>query len=98
MTIALEPIPQPPPKLIVGNVFDIDNKDHTASTYRLHQRYGEIIKYEILAGDRIFVGSQKMVDELCDPEGFERAVTGAVGQVRNLAGDSQSRCSISTSA
>ncbi|KAJ9093885.1 hypothetical protein QFC21_006258 [Naganishia friedmannii] len=80
-------IPQPPSKLIIGNLLDIDPNTGLASFVRLLQRYGEIIQLDIVGNRRMFVGSQRLVHELCDQNRFEKKVTGSLEQVRHLVGD-----------
>jgi cytochrome P450/NADPH-cytochrome P450 reductase len=56
-------------------------------------RYGEVVKLQLPAGPkegRIFIGSQRLVHEVCDQERFEKIVTGGLEQARNVAGDGMS--------
>lgn len=80
-------IPGPAPKPILGNLTDVDAELGALSIARLIQRYGEIIQLEFLTRKRLFVGSQRLVHELCDQTRFEKKVVGALEEARNLAGD-----------
>jgi cytochrome P450/NADPH-cytochrome P450 reductase len=82
-----QPIPQPPPKFLVGNLRDIDPSLGTLSVVRLLQRYGEIIQLDVLGNRRLFVGSQRLVHELSDQTRFSKKVVAALEAVRHLTGD-----------
>jgi cytochrome P450/NADPH-cytochrome P450 reductase len=81
------PIPQPPGYPLVGNLYDIDSDAPIPSFVALLQRYGEIVALDIVRKHVILAGSQKLVHELCDQSRFEKIVTGALAEVRNVAGD-----------
>jgi hypothetical protein len=54
------------------------------------RRYGEIVKLQVPNGPkngRLFIGSQRLVHEIADQERFEKVVSGALEEVRSLAGD-----------
>lgn len=48
---------------------------------------GPIYKLHLPAGTRVFIGSQELLNELCDETKFKKDVSGALMQVRNGAGD-----------
>lgn len=92
-----KPIPQPPPKLLLGNLRDVDPEHGIDSIVGLIRRYGEIIKLQFPTGTKsgkLFVGSQKLVHELSDQERFEKVVQGALDEVRSIAGDGECHSSI----
>ena len=89
-----QPIPQPPPSLFLGNLRDIDPQDAIGSITQLIRRYGEIVKLQVPNGPkngRLFIGSQRLVHEVADQGRFEKIVTGALQEVRSVAGDGKSR-------
>ncbi|KAI5359387.1 putative Flavoprotein-like superfamily [Septoria linicola] len=81
-------IPQPPQHLfgLLGNIPDIDPGFVFKDIWRLQKMYGPIMKLN-LNGDRVFVGSQQLVNEISDPKRFEKIPGGALKEVRALAGD-----------
>jgi hypothetical protein len=84
------PIPQPPPRPLLGNLTDIDKEDAIGSITQMIRRYGEIVKLQVPNGPkngRLFIGSQRLVHEIVDQERFEKVVSGALEEVRSLAGD-----------
>jgi hypothetical protein len=86
----LRPIPQPPPRPLLGNLTDIDKEDAIGSITQMIRRYGEIVKLQVPNGPkngRLFIGSQRLVHEIADQERFEKVVSGALEEVRSLAGD-----------
>lgn len=80
-------IPQPPPKPIVGNTFELDPKQPIQSLANLLKQYGEIVQLNMMGREVVIVGSRALVHEVCDQKRFEKKVGGALEQVRNLAGD-----------
>lgn len=89
----LRPIPQPPSRPLLGNLTDIDKDDAIGSITQLIRRYGEIVKLQVPNGPkngRLFIGSQRLVHEIADQERFEKVVSGALEEVRRLAGDGTS--------
>ncbi|KAF2690981.1 NADPH-cytochrome P450 reductase-like protein [Lentithecium fluviatile CBS 122367] len=77
-----EPIPGPPGLPIVGNLADIDAENPLQSFERLTDIYGPIWKF-YLAGDRIVVASQSLMDEVCNEDRFSKIIAASLGQVRN---------------
>jgi len=92
MSDACRPIPQPPPKLLLGNLRDIDPEHGIQSIVDLIRKHGEIIKLKLPTSHKsgnLFVGSQKLVHEVCDQERFEKVVQGSLNEVRSIAGDGE---------
>ncbi|MFC4943703.1 bifunctional cytochrome P450/NADPH--P450 reductase [Pseudonocardia sp. GCM10023141] len=82
-----EPIPQPRPRPIIGNLRDIDPEKGIFSLVDLIDEHGPIFRLEILGTELIFVGSQELVDELCDEERFDKNISTPLRHVRDFAGD-----------
>jgi len=82
-------IPQPPTRLIVGNLGDIDPEYAIQSMVGLIQRYGEIVKLSLIGREIVIVGSQELVNEICDQTRFKKVVKGALEAVRSVAGDGE---------
>jgi cytochrome P450/NADPH-cytochrome P450 reductase len=87
MAPTTKPIPQPPPKLLVGNLFDIDADVPSISLAKLIKQYGPLVKLKLINREFVIAGGQKYVHELCDQTRFEKIVKGALDEVRSLAGD-----------
>ncbi|HEY1477651.1 MAG TPA: cytochrome P450, partial [Chthoniobacterales bacterium] len=69
----LEPIPQPPAHLFVGNLFDLDASRPIESLTDLARKYGPIYQLELPGGgSRVIVSGYKLVDELCDDSRFDK--------------------------
>ncbi|KAK5164031.1 uncharacterized protein LTR77_010122 [Saxophila tyrrhenica] len=79
-------IPQPPPRLLVGNIGDIDAENRLASINNLFKLHGPIFKLDLGGKTVIFVGGHELADELCDDSRFEKTVAGPLFEVRNVAG------------
>ena len=84
-----KPIPQPPTKFLVGNLGDLDPENAIQSMTGLIQQYGEIVKLSLIGREIVIVGSQELVNEVCDQTRFKKVVKGALGQVRSVAGDGE---------
>jgi cytochrome P450/NADPH-cytochrome P450 reductase len=83
------PIPQPPPSLFIGNVWDIDSSNAPGSFRRLAEIYGEIYKLDLPGrkGKTIVVSSYDTINDCCDADRFEKPIDGTLKQVRALTGD-----------
>ncbi|KIW60731.1 hypothetical protein PV05_00925 [Exophiala xenobiotica] len=82
-----EPIPAPRPLPILGNALDLDAEFPMTSLMNLSAQYGEIFKLTLGGHDRVFVCSQQLVNEMCDEKRFQKAVTGALLQIRGAVHD-----------
>ncbi|BEI92453.1 uncharacterized protein CcaverHIS019_0500810 [Cutaneotrichosporon cavernicola] len=80
------PIPQPAPKLIVGNILDIDINNMVESLTRISRIYGEIFQMKLF-DMMIFVSSQKLAHALSDESKFDKVVHLPLMEVREFAGD-----------
>lgn len=83
-------IPQPPTKFLVGNLGDLDPDNAIRSMVSLIHQYGEIVKLSLIGREVIIVGSQELVNEVCDQTRFKKVVKGALQAVRSVAGDGES--------
>lgn len=81
------PIPQPPPKFLLGNLPDIDPTNTPASLWRLAEIYGPIFRLDLPSRKVIVCSSQELVNDLCDASRFEKPVDGVLEEVRALTGD-----------
>ncbi|KAF1840671.1 NADPH-cytochrome P450 reductase-like protein [Cucurbitaria berberidis CBS 394.84] len=79
----LETIPGPPGLPIVGNIADIDAQNTILSLCNLTSKYGPLWKFYIGSAERIVIGSQALMDEVCDEERFSKIIAASLGQVRN---------------
>ena len=86
---AMKPIPQPPPRLLIGNLKELDPDTPSLSLARILKQYGPLVKLNIVGREVLIAGSQGIVHELCDQKRFEKVVSGALGEVRHLAGDGE---------
>lgn len=76
-------IPGPPGLPIVGNIADIDATNPIKSLCTLSAQYGPIFKFNLGGNERVVVGSQALMNEVCDEERFSKIVAAALEQVRN---------------
>lgn len=77
------PIPGPPGLPIIGNLSDIDAQNPIQSLTNLTKQYGPIWKFQIAGAERVVIGSQALMNEICDEERFQKIVIAALEQVRN---------------
>ncbi|MBV9582546.1 MAG: cytochrome P450 [Chloroflexi bacterium] len=83
----LEPIPQPPTRPFVGNLFDIDRGAPLEDITRLANEYRPIFKLSFAGREVVFVSGFDLVDELCDMRRFDKLVGRGLTEVRAFAGD-----------
>ncbi|KAF2023181.1 NADPH-cytochrome P450 reductase-like protein [Setomelanomma holmii] len=72
----------PPAKPIVGNLTDIDAQNPIQSLCSLTTKYGPLWKFH-LGGERVVIGSQALMDEVCNEERFSKIIAASLEQVRN---------------
>ncbi|GAA0943035.1 bifunctional cytochrome P450/NADPH--P450 reductase [Actinocorallia libanotica] len=87
MSTPLDPIPQPKPLPVLGNLPDLDAEKGVFGLVELAERYGPIYRLELLGEDMVVIGSQELVDELCDESRFDKKLHRALRNVRGFAGD-----------
>ena len=81
-----EPIPQPPPSLLLRNFGEMDPTFPSRSFQRLADLYGEI--YQLDLGRRVVVlSSQRLINEVCDQDRFHKDISRTLVEVRALTGD-----------
>jgi cytochrome P450/NADPH-cytochrome P450 reductase len=80
-------IPGPPGLPIIGNVADLNPDNPVESLCRLSAKYGPIFRFTLAGSERVVIGSQALMDEVCDEERFSKIVAAALEQVRNGAHD-----------
>ncbi|KAL5115197.1 hypothetical protein ACEQ8H_006871 [Pleosporales sp. CAS-2024a] len=80
-------IPGPPGLPLVGNISDIDAENPIQSLMTISAKYGPIWKFSLAGKERIVIGSQKLMNEVCNEEHFAKIVAAALEQVRNGARD-----------
>ncbi|EFC41452.1 cytochrome p450 [Naegleria gruberi] len=82
-----EPIPQPEPHFLVGNIFTVDKKNPFPSFIELAKKFDGIFKMNILGKQLVVVYSQELVNELCDESRFEKALPPGLKHVKEFGGD-----------
>ena len=70
-----QPIPRPPGRLFVGNLFDVDVSRPIESLSDLARTYGPIFQMVLPGGRSIVIASgYELVNELCDESRFDKKV------------------------
>lgn len=87
MTSPTVPIPQPPPRPVVGNLPDIDASKGVLGLVEVAEQYGPIVRIQFFNRSIIAVSSQQLVNEVCDESRFGKVLGVALRQVRQFAGD-----------
>ncbi|KAK1813680.1 hypothetical protein LTR12_011953 [Friedmanniomyces endolithicus] len=77
------PIPNPKGWPLVGNITDVDAEVPIASLQNLAKTYGEVFSLTLFGKKRIFISSQKLMEEICDEKRFGKLVSAALGELRN---------------
>jgi cytochrome P450/NADPH-cytochrome P450 reductase len=81
-------IPEPKGKLPgIGHSHLIDAAAPVQSLLRLSKDLGEIFRLQVPGGKLLVVSSQRLVDELCDESRFDKKVSGALYNIRDIALD-----------
>ncbi len=81
-------IPQPAPRLLLGNLPDMDLETPVQGLIKLAREYGPIFRLELPGGRKLAVVSGfELVDELCDEKRFDKKVWKPLRNVRAFAGD-----------
>ncbi|KAF2088699.1 cytochrome P450 [Saccharata proteae CBS 121410] len=77
------PIPQPPGYPFVGNIADLDPEFPLGSLVNLANTYGSIYRLNLGGQDRVIIGTQELLNEVCDEKRFRKCVAAGLKQVRN---------------
>lgn len=86
MNLAHTRLPQPRPRPVVGNLFDLDPKKGLLRWMELAQEHGPIFRLQLPGQDVVVVSSQELVDELCDETRFAKKVTDPLLNLRPIGG------------
>lgn len=81
---SLLPIPQPPGRPLVGNLFDIDTGAPVQSLIKVAQEHGPIVRLELPGRVVILVSGHELVNELCDESRFGKRVTRQLESLRSM--------------
>ena len=82
-----EAIPQPPTKLLVGNLFDLSAGSRVQDLMKIAQKYGPIVQLDFPGRQLVLVSGFDLVDELSDESRFDKKVSAPLRKVRAFAGD-----------
>ncbi|EMD00975.1 hypothetical protein BAUCODRAFT_566786 [Baudoinia panamericana UAMH 10762] len=77
------PIPQPAGWPLVGNITDVDPELPILSLTNLAKTYGEIFSLTTFGRRRVFISTQKLLNEICDEKRFGKLVSAGLSQLRN---------------
>ena len=84
---ALEPIPHPPKKPFVGNMFSVGGTTPVQDLVALARELGPIFQLDIMGKPITVVSGFSLVDELSDESRFDKSVRGPLHRVRAISGD-----------
>ncbi len=82
-----EPIPQPKGDPLIGNLRAVDGDAPMQGFMRLARIHGPIFQLEFFGKPLILIGSQEIVNELCDESRFDKRVHATLKNIRDFAGD-----------
>ncbi|KAI3326326.1 cytochrome P450 [Xylariaceae sp. AK1471] len=80
----MEAIPGPPGWPLIGNLLDIDLNNTMQSFMVLTEQWGRIFKLHLGGTDRILIGSQELVDEVCSRKEFAKHIMGSIGALSKV--------------
>ncbi|KAH7243014.1 cytochrome P450 [Fusarium solani] len=84
----ITPIPEPPALPWLGHIAEFKSEDSLQDLTRLHEIYGDIYRLRFPEGKSyILLGSNKLVNEVCDETRFQKSINNELWEVRNLAND-----------
>jgi cytochrome P450/NADPH-cytochrome P450 reductase len=83
----LDPIPQPPRTLLLGNLLALGTTTPIQDMMKLAREYGPIYWLDMMGKPVVVVSGFSLVDELCDESRFDKSVKGALRRLRAFAGD-----------
>ena len=85
--VPLARIPQPPEKLLLGNLLALSPTTPIQDMVRLAREYGPIYRLAMRGRVVLVVSGHELVDELSDEKRFDKTIRGALGLVRRFGGD-----------
>ncbi len=85
--VPLARIPQPPEKLLLGNLLALSATTPIQDMVRLAREYGPIYRLAMRGRVVLVVSGHELVDELSDEKRFDKTIRGALGLVRRFGGD-----------
>ncbi len=83
----MHPIPKPPGKPVVGNVFSVDPDAPLQSLMKHAEEQGPIFWLDLMGAESVVVSGADLVKELCDESRFGKVVRGPLRRVRAIGGD-----------
>ncbi|MGA7489758.1 MAG: cytochrome P450 [Xanthobacteraceae bacterium] len=83
----LEPIPQPPPYPVIGNLLEIRSEAPILDMMKLAEAYGPIYRLRLGGPSMVVLSSFELVDPVCDNERFDKFLGPGIMQARAVAGD-----------
>jgi cytochrome P450/NADPH-cytochrome P450 reductase len=83
----ITPIPQPPPKPLVGNLPDIDSSKGILGLVEVAEEYGPIVRIQVFNRSMVALSSQELVNEVCDESRFGKVLGVSLREVRDFVGD-----------
>jgi cytochrome P450 / NADPH-cytochrome P450 reductase len=84
---ALEPIPHPPKKPLVGNMFSVGATTPIQDLVTIARELGPIFQLDIMGKPITVVSGYSLVEELSDESRFDKSVRGPLHRVRTISGD-----------
>lgn len=82
------PIPQPPPRRVLGNLPDLESDEVViVRMTELAREYGPIYKLQFPQNELIVISGLEYVDQVCDDRHFDKMIGGGLMNVRAFAGD-----------
>lgn len=83
---AVEPIPQPRTRPILGNLLDLSPTRGVLGLSDVADQLGPIYRLSLPAGEVVFISSQELTDEICDETRFGKKLHGPLKQVQDFTG------------
>jgi cytochrome P450/NADPH-cytochrome P450 reductase len=83
----LQPIPQPPPYPVIGNLLDVRGEVPILNLIKLAETYGPIFRLRLAGPWMVVLSSFELVDQVCDNEHFDKFLGPGIMSARAVAGD-----------
>ena len=78
----LDPIPQPPRTMLLGNLLELGTTAPIQDMMRLAREYGPIYWLDMMGAPLVVVSGADLVDEISDEKRFDKSVRGSLRRVR----------------